>query len=166
MGVDPRAQLGLLTEPTRHLIEGSELGGREPSGSAIMQRHQRRRSVIRDEFGAAVEVVVVVEVLGQVATVDFDPVCHPEVAVGPATVLPFVRVGDVVAVVVAVDAAVVVFELVEVLGLVGASVARVGDRVAVAVRRREGLRNRDVHHRSRRSRRSRRGRTRPVLRDM
>lgn len=57
-------------------------------------------------------------------------------------------VGDPVAVVVAVDAAVVVLESIEVLGLVRASVTRVGDRVGVTVgwqRRRSG----GVHWRGR-----------------
>ncbi|MFY0536876.1 hypothetical protein [Nannocystis pusilla] len=87
-------------------------------------------------------VPVAVEIFRQVAAIGFLAEHDLPIAIGIPAIDPLVRIRHPVAVVVAIDATVAVLEFVEIFGLVGASVARVGHTVRVAVAR--GVRARSV----------------------
>jgi hypothetical protein len=133
--IDPGMDAGCGAQALRDFVEQSVCGGVEATAAIEVHavREPRRALIQAEHLGAAVVIVDPIPGLRSVAAVDLDPTLELAVAVGPQAGPELERVQDTVTVVVAVDAAVFVLEMVEILGLIEAKVVRVDDSVVVAV---------------------------------
>lgn len=135
VGIDPGMDAGCGTQDGRGFVEEPICCVVEATTAIEVHavREPRRAMIEAPHIWAAVVIVDLIPVLRYIAAVDLDPVLELAVAVGPQAGCELERVQDAITVVVAVDAAVFVLEMVEILALIGAKVVRVDDAVVVAV---------------------------------